>query len=365
MKMIVERIISRIGLVPRELFQFSSFVTEQVLFYGIIISNALDGLDSLLNNYSKYQVNELLKQQDVYVQSLPHSRVFCEHLLTALVGFTAAEIPPEFVDFSVIYWEDRVNRYRPVTPMALESSLRLIRSCLNSWLPSDKIMMDLVNSTVESDERSRPFERAIAMTILVNGNTTITTTQIDGSNKQHSVLSCTVAQPIFKKFPSEQVLVPTLLVQEDKDTPVSDLIIVTAHDVFVLQLTLGSPVHKMPNSVKENPYCAIYSETKYQQLVNSHKLIMPPGKTLAEALLSLTDRPSPVKLLHNQLVSASDNSPITNFHYIIICCKSFVPNPALGALAAEFPWVRVVYREHLTAFLPRVVVDSYNVGNWP
>jgi len=261
-----------------------------------------------------------------------------------------SSISEAFLDLSVLYWDPVANSYFPVTPIASQALVAVLRNY--DLLSREDLSLNLLDNTKTSNERSKDFERALADRFLLKGMLTVTTTKLDGTDRRSELLRCSCSKR-FVSLPNEQVVSPTLFFPEDNDFPVADLILVSPDDVVVMQVTFQRLVEKIPPKKK---YSAIYEKVAFDWVASRYQL-PGPADNLASSLLQLTDHPTTVNVDPNNGQLVTPQGTVAPFRYIIITSRNTDATADYARRAIEFPWIRVIARPSLADIFPQWFVD--------
>eukprot|EP01124_Arcella_intermedia_P025710 TRINITY_DN4659_c0_g1_i2.p1 TRINITY_DN4659_c0_g1~~TRINITY_DN4659_c0_g1_i2.p1 ORF type:complete len:774 (+),score=125.14 TRINITY_DN4659_c0_g1_i2:100-2322(+) len=351
-----------IANIPRDLVEFlTSFDNYYELLEPSFTSkNPKDHLGLVLSYWESLKSESHKHCLNIFLKKEQFPRRICENILRVFRCDDSTSVDLSLLDLSLMYvhtvsGKDRVR-------IISRSASNAIRSVISSYLypldPSLEILHDFTKKNIDSDELGRAFERLVISVLLLNNQTILETTSIDNQQNEKLTIECSKAQVIFKEIPSGVVNEAILFIQQKKDFPISDAIIVSPDKVIVLQMTVGSIVHKVPTP--NNSYSAIYDPHKLKTIVTAQKLEIPghgDSLTFAESLMELTSNKSgPITRNENELVMKG-NIPLKNFYYVIVSCQTYVEDPHYTNLAKQFPWVRVVYRDKLLSFLSEQVVN--------
>jgi len=266
-----------------------------------------------------------------------------EDLKKVICGFIVRNL---VLNLSVLY--KREMQYFPINPPAALALINMLRANFKADSEESKHWMDFLDTSKEPDERSRPFERVLASTIVTNG-VNLCTTKLDGSDPQHITLKADVMKFFSEAQKINRVDRPTLYVPKNKSFPAVDLIYLTPEKVTLLQLTFMTPLEKVPDET--NSYSAIYSNGKYKALNSPLGL----DGNLATHLLAFTNHPvKTIERTADNLLDENKISVLPYFEYIIISTSEEKSKKA----ADRFPWIRVVDRRHLNTWLPDSTISA-------
>jgi len=313
-----------------------------------------------LNYWKIEKLISLTNQIQIFFNQCHNPRRSSEAILRAIIY----DIFFGLIDLSLFYRTGRTSHI--VSKVVLEALRNVISTYLMPMSQDLEILSPFLKPGISSDELGRPFERLLLSVLLLKGSITVKTTNLDNKDPYFIDLTFSKAVSVSKSLPDEKVVDPVIFIQENKDFPISDFILIKEDRVIILQLTVGSVSNKIPN--KRNSYTAIYNPAKLQNLINSQKLSIPRQNeaiagqiNFADSLLSLTCQQSGPVIVDPKtklLIDQNSRLPV-NFHYIIITTESWSkkPNNAMVNKAKEFPWIRVIYRENLGEIFSSDVID--------
>jgi len=311
----------------------------------------------------------LTNQIELYLNQSPNAQLMCQTILNALI-YEKGQLSLSWLDLSIFYRtrcsKGEIANLKIISKVALEALRNVIRLRLTPLTRDMDIVSPFLRQGISNDELGRPFERLFLSALYLSGKKTVKTTTLDFSNEQFITLAFSKGILVNKSLPTGPFVEPVVLIQEDKDFPVSDIIFITQDTVIILQLTVGSVGKKIPYDGK--PYSAIYNPQKLQNLVSSLHLSIPrqqevlDGKiNLVDSLMSLTLQPCGKINLDPQVQQFIDTKTgiAVKFYYIIVTTQSFskIPKNTMATVERQFPWVRVIYREHLDEFFNTDIIS--------
>jgi len=326
--------------------------------YNVVEPIALNKLKVCLENWKADRIPLLTNQIELHLKQSQNAQLMCQTILNALI-YETGQLSLSWLDLSIFYRTSNGRNVRVISKVALEALRNVIRLRLTPLTRDLDIVSPFLRQGINNDELGRPFERLLLSVLYLSGTKTVKTTTLDFKNEQLITLSVSKGILVNKSLPTEPFVEPVVLIQEDKDFPISDIIFITQDTVIILQLTVGSVGKKIPFDGKV--YSAIYNPQKLQSLVRSLHLSIPRQQEVLEgkinyvdSLMSLTIQPFGKINLDPQVQQFIDTKTgkAVKFYYIIVTTQSYskIPKNTMATVEKQFPWVRVIYREHLDEF---------------